>query len=161
MWKSTRIAKWRLASSKTKLISISSEYGRYLSLAPLHFQLYLKSQWRLSRLKPGGRRSEKAGLEGRKAVCILVHATCYCEHNAYRHAPLERVQTSRFLLIGQRPVVVKTGRPHAGDARTSRPRTPQGQVNNFGHITISTKAILVKLCVICHLKAWTLLTIVA
>ncbi len=29
----------------------------------------------LSRLKPGGRRSEKAALEGRKDVCILVHAT--------------------------------------------------------------------------------------
>ncbi len=34
---------------------------------------YLLSQ--LSRLKPGGRRSEKAGLEGGETVCILVHET--------------------------------------------------------------------------------------
>ncbi len=31
---------------------------------------------KLSRLKPGGRRSEKAGLEGRRDVCILVQETC-------------------------------------------------------------------------------------
>ncbi len=32
----------------------------------------LDEQSRLSPLKPGGRRSEKAGLEGRKDVCIVV-----------------------------------------------------------------------------------------
>ncbi len=46
------------------------------------------------------------------------------------------VQTCGLLLIGQRLVVVQTGRPHADDARASRPRTPQGQVNNFGHIIV-------------------------
>ncbi len=39
----------------------------------------------------------------------------------------ESVQTGKLLLIGQRLVVAQTGRP----------RTPQGQVNNFGHITRS------------------------
>ncbi len=57
---------------------------------------------KLSRLKPGGRRSEKAGLEERKDVCILVHATWLCEHNACRHARLGSVQTGKYLLIGQR-----------------------------------------------------------
>ncbi len=47
----------------------------------------------LSRLKPALRRSEKAGLEGRKEVCIFADETCYCEHNACRHARLGRVQT--------------------------------------------------------------------
>ncbi len=69
-------------------------------------------------------------------MCIVVQTTCYCEHNACRHARLGSVQTGKFLLIGQHTVVVLTGRPRAGDARTSRPRTPQGQVNNFGHITL-------------------------
>ncbi len=90
----------------------------------------------MSRLKPGGRRSEKAGLEGRKDVCIVAQTTCLCQLNACKHTRLRSVQTGARLLIGQRSVVVRqTGRPHAGDARASRPRTPQGQVNNFGHIT--------------------------
>ncbi len=91
----------------------------------------------MSRGKPRGRRSEKAGLEQRTDVCIVVQTTCYCEHNACRHARLESVQTGKLLLIGQRTVVVLTGRPRAGDARASRPRTPQGQVNNFGYITLT------------------------
>ncbi len=57
---------------------------------------------KLSRLKPGGRGSEKAGLEGRIEVCIVVHATWYCERNACRHAYLGSVQTGKFLLIVQR-----------------------------------------------------------
>ncbi len=46
---------------------------------------------------------------------------------------LECVPTCGLLLIGQRFVVVNTGRPHAGDARAPRSRTPQA--DNFGHIT--------------------------
>ncbi len=83
----------------------------------------------LSRLKSGGRRSEKAGLEERIDVCVLVHVNCYCAHNVCRHARLGRVQTGKLFFIGQRPVVAQTGRPHAGDASASRPRTPLGQVN--------------------------------
>ncbi len=74
-----------------------------------------KLNWMLSRLKPGGRRSEEAGLEEKIDVCIVVHATWYSEHNACRHARLGSVQTGKLLLIGQRPVVEQTGRPHAGD----------------------------------------------
>ncbi len=55
---------------------------------------------RLSRLKFGGRRSEKAGLEGRKDVCIVVQETCYYEHNACRQARLGSVQAGNLLLIG-------------------------------------------------------------
>ncbi len=40
----------------------------------------------------------------------------------------ECVQTCRLLLISQRRVGVQTDRPNADD--------PQGQVNNFGHITV-------------------------
>ncbi len=40
----------------------------------------------------------------------------------------ECVQTCRLLLISQHLVGVQTDRPHADD--------PQGQVNNFGHITV-------------------------
>ncbi len=83
----------------------------------------------VSRLKPGGRRSEKAGLEKRTdvCVCVVVQTTCYCEHNACRHARLGHVQTGKLLLIGQRPVVEQTERPHADDARASLPRPPQGR----------------------------------
>ncbi len=92
----------------------------------------------LTSLKPGGRRNKKAGLEKRTDVCILVQETCYCEQNVCRHARLGSVQTGELLLlIGLRIVVIQTGRPHNGDARVSRPRTPQGQVNNFGHITVT------------------------
>ncbi len=37
--------------------------------------------------------------------------------------------------------MVQTGRPPTGDARASRPRTPQGQVNHFDHITLSTQDV--------------------
>ncbi len=87
--------------------------------------------WVVLRLKPRGRRSEKASEE----KCVFL---CTCNHvnptRADTHA-WEGVQTCRFLLIGQRLGGVQTGQPHAGDACASRPRTPQGQVNNFAHIT--------------------------
>ncbi len=54
-------------------------------------------------------------------MCIVVHATCYCEH-----ARLGSVTNGKLLLIGQCPVVVQTGRPHANDARASLLRPPQG-----------------------------------
>ncbi len=63
--------------------------------------LWKDGPW-LSRLKPGGRLSKKAGEEGRKEVYIVVHAHWLCEHNACRHARLGSIQTGKFLLIGQR-----------------------------------------------------------
>ncbi len=66
----------------------------------------------MSRLKPGVRRREKAGLEGRKEVCILVQETCYREHTAFRHARLGSVQTGKLLLIGHCTVMVQAGRAH-------------------------------------------------
>ncbi len=69
----------------------------------------------------------KAGLEGRIDVCIVVQETCECEHSACRHARLGSVQTGKYVLISQHSVVVQTGRPLAGGARASRPRTPQGR----------------------------------
>ncbi len=57
---------------------------------------------KLSRLKPGGRRSEKAGLAGRKDVRIVVQETWQCEHNTCRHARLVSVPIGKYLLIGQR-----------------------------------------------------------
>ncbi len=67
-------------------------------------------------------------------VIVYMQFTHMTPTRADMHA-WECVQTCRLLLIGQRLVVVKTGRPHTGDAHASRPRTPQGQVNDFGHIT--------------------------
>ncbi len=46
-------------------------------------------------------------------------------------APGEVYRQVRFIST---PKIVQTGRPHADDARASRPLKPQGQVNNFGHI---------------------------
>ncbi len=73
----------------------------------------------LSRLKPRGRRSEKAGLEGRKEVCIAVQETCYCQLNACKHTRLRSAQTGARLLISHCTVVAQTGQPHAGDARVT------------------------------------------
>ncbi len=46
-------------------------------------------------------------------------------------------QTWRLLLIDHR-------RPQADDARASRLRTPQGQVNNFGHITLTFCCLVIR-----------------
>ncbi len=65
-------------------------------------------------------------------VFMYMQITHVSKNRAGTHT-LEFVQTCRLLLIGQRPVIVQTGRSHAGDAR-ARLRTSQGKVNNFGHI---------------------------
>ncbi len=67
----------------------------------------------------------------------------YCSTgNTCKPVRLGCVLTGARLLIGQRSVVVRqTGRPHAGDVRASRPRTPQGQVNHFGHITLTITCV--------------------
>ncbi len=63
---------------------------------------------KLSHLKPGGRRNEKAGLEESTDVCYLVQVSYYCERNSCKHVRLGSVQTGKLLLIGQRLVFVQT-----------------------------------------------------
>ncbi len=66
-----------------------------------------------------------------------MHANAYVgPTRAYTHA-WKCAQACDLFLIGYRLVGVHTGLPHTSDARTSKPRTFHGQVNNFAHITIS------------------------
>ncbi len=75
------------------------------------------------RLKSGGGRSQKTGLGERRDACIN-EPTNYCfECTTCRYASLRMFTISR------------QGRALSYDACSSRPRTLQGQQNNFGYIT--------------------------
>ncbi len=53
---------------------------------------------KLSHLKPGGRRSEKAGLEESTDVCYSVQVTYYCARNPCKHVRLRSVHLNNLLL---------------------------------------------------------------
>ncbi len=58
----------------------------------------------MSRLKPGGRRSEKAGLEERKMRVIVYMQIAHVSPTRADTQACECVQTCRLLLVGQRLV---------------------------------------------------------
>ncbi len=76
------------------------------------------------------RRIEKAGL-GERKMRVIVYMQI---------AHLSPTRANSHAWEG-----VLTGRPHAGDARASRPHTPQGHVNYFGHMTHLVATFLSKL----------------
>ncbi len=82
-------------------------------------------------LKPGVedglRRQNKR--RGQRRVILHMQVAHVSTLRADTHS-WESVQTCKLLLIGRRLESVQTGRPTADDART-----PQGHVNNFGHMT--------------------------
>ncbi len=86
-------------------------------------QLLVTVRLTLLRLKSGGRRSQKTGLRERRDACINERTNHCFECTTCRYASLGMFTISR------------QGRALSYDARSSRPRTSQGQQNNFGYIT--------------------------